>query len=581
MREPTELANRIDLTHVPFTERGSRLLLFRRDHELYIRLAERWVRQESIYGNYRQRAPILNHLMLLDANGKPLEFTTESTAYSVDTLTALGAFTWIYLDAETLLIRLPPGTFGFSFDCMSEQERTDRRGGMLHGVRNIAYTTDARILENTITSIGYTEFQVRLMLEADADCVLLLNVTPRLGYNRSLPQPDQALDGAQRRWKDWADAAPPVLDRYREQYRYAWWVMRAGLMSPRFFVTREALAPSKTDYVGIWHWDQFFHALAFRHVDLKLAEDQIRILLDHQCGNGMIPDVIHDEGLVTHLEKPVEADVTKPPLIAWAVLKLYEKSGHIDFLQEVYEPLKRWNQWWFEENVDAHGLCVYRHPFSSGLDDNPMWDYGMPVTAPDLNTYLCIQMECLAQIARLIGEEAEAAQLEARSAAHAQRMIDVLWDEDKGVFNALHGEDVVPVMTPFHLLPLWIKDLPQKIADRLVANLTDPALFWTTYPLATVAVTDPQFDPMQMWRGPTWININYLFIEALMRVGRLDLAAELRRKSLDLVMLHADIYEYYNPITGQPPPTAAPTFGWSSALFIELALQETRAEESP
>jgi hypothetical protein len=576
MRELTDLSNRIDLVAIPFAERGSRLLMFRRDRSLYVRLAERWVKQEGIYGSYRQRAPIVDNFTLLDADGEPLDFTIASTAYSVDVITKLGTFTWIFTDAETLLVRLPAGTFGFSFDCMSEQEHTDRRGGALHGVRNIAYTTDAHILENEISQLEYTRFHIRLMVESQGDRVLLLNITPRLGFNRSLPDPEEAIDEARGRWRHWFEAAPPVLDNYRYQYDYAWWVMRAGLMSPRFFFTREAIAPSKIHYVGVWHWDQFFHAIAFRHVDMRLAEDQIRILLDHQQANGMIPDAIHDEGLVTHLEKPVDADVTKPPLIAWAVLKLYEKSGHTDFLQEVYEPLKRWNEWWFSENSDERGLCVYRHPFSSGLDDSPLWDYGMPVTSPDLNTYLCIQMESIARIARLIGEDAEAAEYQARSARHAARMIEVLWNEERGIFNALRGDEVIPVLTPFNLLPLWIRDLPESITARLIANLTDPTLFWATWPLATVALSDPHFDPMQMWRGPTWVNINYLFIEALTRVRQYALAAELRRKTLELIMLHDDIYEYYNPITGERPPKAAPIFGWTSAVFIDLALQETR-----
>ncbi len=67
-----------------------------------------------------------------------------------------------------------------------------------------------------------------------------------------------------------------------------------------------------------------FHALAYRHVEPRLAQDQIRILLDHQRADGMIPDAIHDEGIVTHLTFPVEADVTKPPLLAWCAWKLYE-----------------------------------------------------------------------------------------------------------------------------------------------------------------------------------------------------------------------------------------------------------------
>ncbi|HVU15149.1 MAG TPA: trehalase family glycosidase [Phototrophicaceae bacterium] len=577
MSQRVDLQNRIDLSHIPFTERGSRLLLFRQDEELFIRLAERWIKYENLYGPHRQRAPIIDHMLLLDATDRPLHFTINSNAYSINLITGLGVYTWTFLDAETLLLRIPPGTLAFEFDCMAEAGQTDRRGGTLDGVRNIAYTTNTRILENTVEQTSDLHFKVRLKVESDLDGALLLNITPRLGFNRSLPNPDDALDDARLRWRQWFEAAPPVLDRYRAQYDYAWWVMRAGLMSPRFYITRETIMPSKVQYVGVWQWDQFFHAIAFRHLDARLAEDQLRILLDHQQPNGMIPDAIHDEGLITHLDYPVSADVTKPPLLAWAVLKLYEKSGHIDFLQEVYEALKRSDRWWFEENSDGRGLCVYRHPFSSGLDDNPLWDYGMPVTSPDLNTYLCIHLESLARIASLIGEEAEAAEFQARGAELAQRMIDVLWDEKKGVFNALHNDEVIPVLTPFNVLPLWIKDLPEHISERLVANLIDPELFWTPWPLATVSVSDSHFNPTQMWRGPTWVNINYLFIEALMRTHRIDLAAELRRKTLDMIMLHDDIYEYYNPLSGERPPKAAPIFGWTSAVFIDLAIQETQA----
>ncbi len=576
MARTIDLHNRIDLTNIPFSERGSRLLLFRRDHALYIRLTERWVKQESAYGHYRQRVPIIDRFTFLDADGQPLEFTTDSNPHSVDLFIGDLKFSWMFADTEALLVRLPQGAYGFSFECLAERGVSDRRGGILRGVRNVAYTTNARIVENTLTQIDQTHISVKLMLDATSDNVLMLNITPRLGLNRSLPQAQAALDAARGRWRDWFEATPPVLDKYRKQYDYAWWIMRAGLLSPRYYFTREAIAPSKIHYVGVWHWDQFFHAIAFRHVDTKLAEDQIRILLDHQLPNGLIPDAIHDEGLVTHLEKPVDADVTKPPLLAWTVLKLYEKSGHTDFLQEVYEPLKNWNRWWVEENVDANGLCVYRHPFSSGLDDSPLWDYGMPVTAPDLNTYICLQYESLARIATLLGEEAEAAEFSARGTELAARMIDVLWDEEKGIFNAMHGDEVIPVLTPFNLLPLWIRDLPENITSRLVENLTKPDWFWSAWPLATVALNDPHFDPMQMWRGPTWVNINYLFIEALTRARQYTLAAELRHKTLELIMLHDDIYEYYNPITGERPPKAAPIFGWTSAVFIDLAILETQ-----
>jgi len=253
---------------------------------------------------------------------------------------------------------------------------------------------------------------------------------------------------------------------------------------------------------------------------------------------------------------------------------LYQASGDREFLDEVYEPLTRWNQWWFVCNdYNGDGLCQYNHPFSSGLDDSPLWDGGMPVESPELNTYLCLQMESLARIAEVIGLSDEARAWTARADDLARRMIDKMWDEDAGVFWALRDETPIRILTPFSLYPLWTGRMPKRITDRLIAHLTDPNEFWTRYPIPTVAQSDPRFDPEQMWRGPTWVNINYLFIEGLSRCGHADLAAQLRDRTLDLIMQRDDIFEYYHPVTGARPPKAAPIFGWTSAVFIDLAIK--------
>lgn len=574
------LRNRIDLINIPFTDRGSRLMLFRQGHQFLVRLAERWEKWQSELGHYRQRPPLITEFTLLSAEGEPLhDLAIETYPHCVHVRSAVGQFDWTFLDAETLLVRLPTGRFGLSFTVFAAEGRSDFRGGAFRGKRNVAYTTNARLLQNEVAPSQAEHFQVRVMLDSEAGDALLLNITPRLGYNRSIPNPDDAIHASQTQWQNWFAAAPSVLDQYRQQYEYAWWVMRSGLINTRYFFTREALLPSKIHYVGVWHWDQVFHALAYRHVDTRLAEDQLRIVLDHQRSDGMLPDAIHDEGLVTHLERPVSADVTKPPIITWAVLKLYETSQHWDFLAEVYEPLVRWNQWWKDANQSGNGLYEYRHPFTSGLDDNPLWDQGMPVISPDLNTYLFLQNKSLAQLARLVGVEEKISAFEQAAAQILANMIKYLWDEDAGLFRALWQGKPLEVVTPFNLLPLLTASLPQDMTGRLIAKLTDPQLFWTPYPIPTVALTDPRFDPLQMWRGPVWINVNYFFVEALRLNHQAQLAAELRRKTLDLMLLHNDIYEYYHPLTGERPPKAAPMFGWSAALFIELALEETAFQE--
>jgi len=224
---------------------------------------------------------------------------------------------------------------------------------------------------------------------------------------------------------------------------------------------------------------------------------------------------------------------------------------------------------------DVDGLVQYNHPYSSGLDDNPLWDHGMPVESPDLNTYLCIQMDSLAAIADQLGMEVEAAMWRRRADAIVQRMVEDFWDEKAGVFRTLHNEQPIPVVTPFNLYPLWTNRLPDRIRDRLIEHLQNPAEFGGEYVLPTVARNDPAYDPETMWRGPVWANINYFFIEALQQAGRNDLARELRTKTLNLIMKQPGIYEYYSAKTGRPPAKAVGMFGWTAAVFIDLALQAT------
>jgi glycogen debranching enzyme len=114
--------------------------------------------------------------------------------------------------------------------------------------------------------------------------------------------------------------------------------------------------------------------------------------------------------------------------------------------------------------------------------------------------------------------------------------------------------------------------------DRLIDHLTNPEEFWDGNVIPTVARNDPQYDPATMWRGPVWANINYFFVEALHQVGRDDLARAVRDKTLELIMSHSSIYEYYDAETGGHPKGAVDMFGWTAAVFIDLAIQASREE---
>jgi glycogen debranching enzyme len=189
-------------------------------------------------------------------------------------------------------------------------------------------------------------------------------------------------------------------------------------------------------------------------------------------------------------------------------------------------------------------------------------------------------MGSLAMMAEALGMHTEGAMWRRRAAAVVRRMIEDFWDEGAGLFRALHEHQPIPVVTPFNLYPLWSGQLPEAKVGRLIAHLTDPGEFWGEYAIPSVARNDPNYEPQTMWRGPVWANINYIFVEALHQIGRHELADSLREKTLALIMSQPGIYEYYDADTGQPPATAANSFGWTAAVFIDLAIQASKVEET-
>ncbi len=578
------LRNHIDITQVPFSDRGSRLLLFQDQDasSLYLKLAERLTSIQPNIEAYLLRPPFVSNFYFVDHEGMPLEFTVTTYPHVLQFQTALGAFQMAFQNERTLSLGLPDGiTGGVRFHVAPQYWEQTPQGGLFRSVRNLTYNSNAEIVRNDIQPErgGY---RVELIVKSDQDQVINIAIHPS-ALDAENTEPllpfSSVLDMAQNRWENWFKQVPPVDERYLKMYAYAWWVMGNNLISPLGNVAYEAMMPSKINYVGLWLWDSALHALAFRYVDPDLARNQIRAMLAHQLPNGMLPDAVFDEGLVYSIDHPVVGEVTKPPILSWAALKLHETNPDTNFLREIYPPLVRFNAWWFSMNDDdSDGLVQYSHPYSSGLDDSPLWDYGMPVESPDINTYLCLQMEAFARMAEILGKTAEAEMWRRRMATMVRRMIKDMWDEDKAVFWALRDENPIPVLTPFNLYPIWTGLLPESMNQRLIEHLVNPNEFGGTFSIPTVARNDPHYNPEVMWRGPVWANINYFFIEALEKIGRTDLSQRLMTQTLDLISGQRDIYEFYDAENGKPPSRAANIFGWTAAVFIDLAIRYSQMQ---
>ena len=576
------LRNELDFTRVPFSDRGSRLLVFINPDEnnVFIRLAERLISLEPDIEAYLRRPPFIHELCFVDEDGEIINFEATTYPHIIYLNTKVGDFSICFQDNQTIALGLPPQQAVFlRFHVSPQFWKVTEHGGEFKSIRNLFYDTNAEITENEIIPErgGYT---VLFKVRSGDDSTITINIGNAYTPNNDVPQFSAIYESAETRWKEWFDKVPNVAAPYLRTFTYAWWVMANNLIQPQGSIVYEAMMPSKVNYVGLWLWDSAMHALAFRHVDPELARNQIRAMLEFQLPDGMLPDAIYDEGVISEIDHPIPAEVTKPPILAWAALKLHETAPDLDFLEEIYVPLVRWNAWWFSMNDDdVDGLAQYNHPYSSGLDDNPLWDYGMPVESPDLNTYLCIQMGSLAMIAEILGMDSEANMWRRRSTSIVQRMIQDFWDNEKGVFQAMYNDEPIPVLTPFNLYPLWTGQLPKELNQRLIQHLTDPSEFWGEYLIPSVARNDQHYEPSKMWRGSIWVNINYFFIEALRQIGEDDLADEITQKTLDLIMRHPGIYEYYHPDNGDPSSQAAEAFGWTAAVFIDLAISVSHLQD--
>ncbi|WP_348789467.1 hypothetical protein [Leifsonia sp. NPDC080035] len=392
-------------------------------------------------------------------------------------------------------------------------------------------------------------------------------------------------------WDDWFARTPAVRDDLADMTAFCWWVLGANIVELPGRGAR-AVVPSKIGYVGVWQWDAYFIASGLRHGDPELAKQQLELAFAFPTADGQLPDVVHDDGVLASSDDLPPGDrenlrragsaiadptapipLTKPPLAAWALRRL---EGFVDdpaWFDTAWATVARSQEWWFvHSDLDGDGMPEYGHPYSSGLDDSPVFDAELPVSSPDLAAYLILQDDLLASRARTTGD-VEAAERHTARAARTLELLEGMWDETAGFFRSSGAGTPVGSEAAVSLLPLLTGRLPGRYVAGILAALDDPDRFATAWTVPTVARRDPDFSEERMWRGPVWVNVNALLAEGLAVSGHADRARELAEQTLRLVIHGGGPHEYFTPSTGRKARTATTAFGWSAALFVDLAVQ--------
>lgn len=330
-------------------------------------------------------------------------------------------------------------------------------------------------------------------------------------------------------------------------------VMKTQLYSPEDVFKTIWSTPDRLPHQDLWLWDSVFHAIGFRNVEGKIAEDLILSMLDARLPDGRIPcrTRITKDGIV------VSPSESQPPIIAWGVWKVYQKTGNKEFLNRAFEENTIFLNWCKENRMYSDGLYAWRVNERSsecrcgecGMDNSPRFDGTKHLLAIDFSCFMANEMRYMTKIAKELGKDSNFFEKEFNCLKEA--INTKLWDEESGYYfdydadrNRIHK-----VKSVASFLPLFVGVCDEKRAAKLVEKLTDKNEFCCEFPIPSVAVSDETFGT-DMWRGPVWINYNYMICEGLSEYGYEELAQKITEKTVSVVEewyeKNGTIYEFYD-----------------------------------
>ncbi len=356
-------------------------------------------------------------------------------------------------------------------------------------------------------------------------------------------------------WTTLPDLGDPVRNRL---LRKAVSVMRVNSLSPEGAIRHAWSTPDRVPHKHMWLWDTVFQTLAMNRLRPEVSWEWLAAMLDVQRPDGMIPH------MNTVLGKG--SAITQPPILAWGVWENYMALPDEEHLRAALPRLEAYLEWDVtQRDRNGNGLLewfiegdVRCRSGESGLDNSPRFDAATLLDAVDFSTFAARDMAYVARISRKLGDVDKAEAWKARAEAMSQRIHAVLWDPQDGFYydRAMDGS-WSRVRAVSGLLPLLLDDLPAERVDALLGTIRDPRHFRTAFPLPSVAASDPEHST-DLWRGGTWLNMNYLVHCGLRMQGRAEDARTLAEQSLAYVNKYYEqygvLFEFYDSTDRLPPP---------------------------
>ena len=395
--------------------------------------------------------------------------------------------------------------------------------------------------------------------------------------------------------------------------------------------------PSPRLYPHQWNWDSALVAIGWAYLDWPRAAREIESLLGAQWTDGMLPHIRYNPSVTDYHPGPewwpavpvrragvLTSGISQPPVFGTAVytvgLLQPDERQRLAWWARVYDPVREALLYFARHRtVGGSPLVAIIHPWESGLDNSPRWDFAVrlglrpsrpyrrvddTIVAPahrptqaDYDLYMHL-VEWIAADYRVGPRLAQAPFLVYdalfnaawyRSALDLNRVAAALGrppavaDADLDAFRAAYhaalwhaptllfrdvdvrGGTQIPVDTVAGLIAIYGGLVTADQASAMMARYRQRCRGCRMVP--SVPPDQPTFDPHRYWRGPVWVHVNWLVARGLEALGLWEEATSLAEETVALVR-RAGLHEYYDPYTDAGLGGA--DFSWPAALVIDL-----------
>ena len=416
------------------------------------------------------------------------------------------------------------------------------------------------------------------------------------------PSFENLSSGEKQYWNTFFNTKVPPLKTQdpviRDAYYFAWASFWSNLseggngMTPYpYFCSAKYMYPMQ------FYWDEAFHAALLTNLkDTALPFQFLKNFAYCQAPDGGIPGSISFSGdFESYLKDATKngSGDAQPSVIGVSLRFLKQNPGWKNNSKLIYDLFSNNIDWLYKNRDSNHdGLVEYINSFTSGCDNSPRFDSLFsekgrigkmkPIQSVEQNTWLCLLHNELAEIAEQSGDKTSAADHRIKAKLLQEKIEKYMWDEKTGFYYDIEvaNNQKVMVKTQMGFMAMFLPEVNKDRVKRLVHDhLLNPAEFWAKYPVPSIAMNEPTFTGDDMWRGPVWININWLICVALDQNGYTKEAKELARRTVELVgskyngtgrIRTPRMNEWFNPLTGDP--LGNENVSWSS-LVADLILR--------